>query len=103
MALELKMTERHVARILKDLSNAELIVVSKRGNRNTYAVNEEASCSHPSMPPLRLGDLVEAVRREGRSLKRAYQDVSTKLGALTVAHFSFAEGETFAALVPVLS
>ena len=103
LAVELNLTERHVARILRDLSKAELISVTKRGNRNIYTINEDASCSHPSMPSLRLGDLVKAVRREGKSVKRAYEGISTKLTALLFAPFSVAEGESLAVLVPVLS
>jgi hypothetical protein len=103
LALELDMTERHVARILRELSTAELITVRKRGNRNIYTVNEEASCGHPSIPPVRLGNLVDAVRREGKVLKRTYHDVSTKLAALALTPFSFGETESLALLVPVLT
>jgi hypothetical protein len=88
-------------RILRDLAQAGLIAVSKRGNRNAYVVNEDASCPHPSIPALRLGNLVAAVRREGETLKRTYENASTKLAAFLVAPVSMGDAETLAVLVPV--
>jgi hypothetical protein len=99
MALQLSMTERHVARILRDLANAELITVGKRGNRNVYTLNEEASGLHPSVPSLRLGKLMAVMRGEGEAVTRAYRDVTAKLAAFLIAPFSVGEAESIALLV----
>ena len=63
MALVFGVTERRIARILKDLIEARMIRVNKRRRRNSYSIVEEALCLHPSLPDLRLGDVVRVVQK----------------------------------------
>jgi hypothetical protein len=65
MALFFGVTERRIARILKDLSDAQMIEVHKNKKRNSYSVVEDASGLHPLFPEAKLGDIVEAVLKDG--------------------------------------
>jgi DNA-binding IscR family transcriptional regulator len=61
LALSSGVSERRIVRILRDLTDAQLISVAKQGKRNVYAVNEAASGLHPSLADVNLGDIIRAV------------------------------------------
>ena len=61
MAAVFGLSERRIARILRDLSEADMISIAKRGKRNVYSINEDAPCLHPSIDNLRLRDVVRAI------------------------------------------
>lgn len=67
MADELGITERRIARIVKDLSEAGMITVERTGRRNIYTVNEEAHFRHPTLSHIRLGRFVNAINEDGDS------------------------------------
>ena len=58
------MTERHVARIVKDLATAGMVGVERRGRRNTYTVNPEARLRHPTLAHVPLKRIIDAVAPE---------------------------------------
>jgi hypothetical protein len=60
MAAVFGVSERRIARILRDLADAGMISVTKRGKRNVYSINEDAPCRHPTIDGLRLGQVVRA-------------------------------------------
>jgi len=85
MADALGITERRVARIVKDLADAEMITVERSGRRNLYAVNESASFRHPTLTHLPLRGFVRAVREgldEARSKERTGVRTMIALGLL---------------------
>jgi DNA-binding MarR family transcriptional regulator len=47
IAAHLELTERRVAAIIRDLSEANLVVVSRIGRRNHYSLNSNAHFRHP--------------------------------------------------------
>ncbi len=57
----LGITERQVARIVKDLEAAEMISVERRGVRNVYTVNPEARLRHPTLAHVPLGPIISAL------------------------------------------
>jgi hypothetical protein len=62
MAEQLDLTERRIARIVRDLSEAGMLEIQKVGRRNSYRVNEAAHFRHPTLSHLKLSAFVEAVR-----------------------------------------
>ena len=60
----LGVTERHVARIVKDLATAGMVAVERRGRRNTYALNPDARLRHPTPAHVPLSRIVAAVAPE---------------------------------------
>ncbi|MDP9473255.1 MAG: winged helix-turn-helix domain-containing protein [Chloroflexota bacterium] len=57
----LGITERQVARIVKDLAEAGMIAVERRGARNAYTVNPEAHLRHPTLAHVPLGPIMAAL------------------------------------------
>ncbi len=60
------LTERHVARVVKDLAEAGVLEVQRRGRRNSYAVNGDAPFQHPLLSGVPLRRLLEAISGPGR-------------------------------------
>lgn len=61
LALAVGVTERHVARIVKDLIAAGVAKKHKRGLRNSYTLNLNATVRHPVLTRGTLRDLVNAL------------------------------------------
>ena len=61
MAEALELTERRIVRIVRDLSDAGMLEVTKSGRRNVYRVNEDASFRHPTLSHVKLSALVQAL------------------------------------------
>jgi hypothetical protein len=59
MSESLNLTERRIAQVVRDLSEADLLTVSRRGRRNAYAVNPEAKFRHPTLSHIKLGRFVK--------------------------------------------
>ncbi len=57
-------TERQVARIIKDLSVTGLIEPLRMGRRNVYTINADAHFRHPLLAHVRLERLIEALSSE---------------------------------------
>ena len=57
----LGITERHVARLVKDLEEAGMLRVERRGRHNAYAVDPQARLRHPPLSHVPLGRIVEAI------------------------------------------
>ncbi len=57
----LGITERQVARIVKDLAEVAMISVERRGARNVYTVNPEAHLRHPTLAHVPLGPIITAL------------------------------------------
>lgn len=66
MSEALDLTERRIARIVKDLSEAEMLRVVRCGRRNSYEVNEDASFRDPTLTHVKLSSVVDAVCRRAR-------------------------------------
>lgn len=54
-------TERHVARIVKDLVMAGAVTKHKKGLRNSYTLNLETTVKHPVLTRTTLRELVHAI------------------------------------------
>ena len=59
MSESLNLTERRIAQVVRDLSEAELLTVTRSGRRNSYAVNPDAKFRHPTLSHIRLGYFVK--------------------------------------------
>jgi DNA-binding MarR family transcriptional regulator len=57
----LGLTERHVARVLKELEAARLLTVTRQGGRNAYTVDPTAQLRHPALAHIPLARLVAAL------------------------------------------
>ena len=57
-------TERQVARIIKDLTGAELLRLEHRGRRNLYTVNQNAFLRHSLLAHIPLERLLSALLPE---------------------------------------
>lgn len=62
MSEELGITERRIAQVVRDLADANFLVVNKEGRRNSYSVNLEANFRHPTLSHIRLKRFVDALR-----------------------------------------
>ncbi|MGI4790353.1 MAG: MarR family transcriptional regulator [Janthinobacterium lividum] len=51
-------TERAVQRIVTDLEEAGIVIRSREGRRNHYAINEDARLRHPNESHCTVGDLL---------------------------------------------
>lgn len=54
-------TERHVARIVRDLVTAGVVTKHKRGLRNSYSLNLETTVKHPVLTRTTLREIVHAL------------------------------------------
>jgi DNA-binding transcriptional regulator GbsR (MarR family) len=61
MSEALGFTERRIAQVVKDLAEADMIVVGKEGRRNSYSVNLDAHFRHPTLSHVKLKRFVEAL------------------------------------------
>ena len=61
MSEALGLTERRIAQVVRDLSDSELIVVTKEGRRNSYSVNVNGYFRHPTLSHVRLKRFVETL------------------------------------------
>jgi DNA-binding transcriptional regulator GbsR (MarR family) len=61
MSEALGITERRIAQVVRDLAEADLLVVTKDGRRNSYSVNLDANFRHPTLSHVKLKRLVEAL------------------------------------------
>lgn len=52
------LTERRVQTVIQDLGRADMITVSKVGNRNVYQVNEDARFRHPTLSHVLLRQVI---------------------------------------------
>jgi DNA-binding MarR family transcriptional regulator len=61
MSESLSLTERRIAQVVRDLSEAELLNVTRNGRRNSYSVNPNAGFRHPTLSHITLGKFVEVL------------------------------------------
>ena len=61
IAEELGITERRVAQIIKDLSDADMLSAVRNGRRNSYAVNIDAHFVAPPVQSIRIADFLNLV------------------------------------------
>jgi DNA-binding IclR family transcriptional regulator len=54
-------TERHIARIVRDLVLAGAVTKHKKGLRNSYTLNLETTIRHPVLTRTTLRELVHAI------------------------------------------
>jgi DNA-binding MarR family transcriptional regulator len=59
-----EITERQVARIIRDLSQADLIKTKRVGRRNVYTIRTEARFRHPLLAHVNLERLVQTLTPE---------------------------------------
>lgn len=65
MSETLGLTERQIARIVRNLDEAGLLEVRRIGRRNTYRVNENANFRHPALSHVPLRPFVELLSSYG--------------------------------------
>lgn len=61
MSEALSLTERRIAQVVRDLSEAGLLTVNRNGRRNSYSVNPNAGFRHPTLSHITLGKFVEVL------------------------------------------
>jgi DNA-binding MarR family transcriptional regulator len=61
MSEQLSLTERRIAQVVRDLSEADLLTVKRNGRRNSYSVNPNAGFRHPTLSHITLGKFVEVL------------------------------------------
>lgn len=61
VALRVGITERAVLAIVKDLTQAKVLTVSKRGRRNFYKINPQIHLRHPVEQHRTVGDLLKSI------------------------------------------
>lgn len=61
MSEALSLTERRIAQVVRDLSDAGLLTVNRNGRRNSYSVNPNAGFRHPTLSHITLGKFVEVL------------------------------------------
>ena len=59
MSEALELTERRIAQVVRELSEAGYVSVTRTGRRNSYSVNPEAPFRHPTLSQITLGRFVE--------------------------------------------
>ena len=59
MAMKIGITERAVMGITSDLSNADYIVILKKGRKNYYKVNEGKFLRHPLEMHCNIGSILD--------------------------------------------
>ncbi len=57
----LGITERQVGRIVKDLGDAQILMIQRQGRRNTYTVNPHAHLHHPTLAHISLQPIIRAI------------------------------------------
>lgn len=62
---EIGLTERRVMEILRDLKDAGQISIERRGRRNVYELNPEASFMHPKLRNVPVTSFLKLIREEG--------------------------------------
>ena len=62
MSEELGITERRIAQVIRDLSDSDMVVVTKDGRRNFYSVNVDAYFRHPTLSHVKLRRLADALK-----------------------------------------
>ena len=63
IAAALKLTERRVADIIRDLASAKLVLVRRQGRRNQYTLNPGARFQHPLVANIPFRAFVRLWRR----------------------------------------
>ena len=63
VARDVGITERAVQRIVKDLEDAKVIVKSKQGRRNRYAINTKRRLRHQIESHRTIGELLELLAK----------------------------------------
>jgi DNA-binding transcriptional ArsR family regulator len=63
-------TERAVQKIVRDLQDAGILTVSKRGRRNRYRVNHRKPLRHQLESHRTVGDLVELINEDSAKPRR---------------------------------
>ena len=61
VAVRVGITERAVLAIVKDLTQAKVLSVSKNGRRNVYRVNPQVHLRHPVEQHKTVGDLLNSI------------------------------------------
>jgi DNA-binding MarR family transcriptional regulator len=61
MSEALNLTERRIAQVVRDLEQANYLMVKRVGRRNSYSINPEASFRHPSLSHVTLGQFVKVL------------------------------------------
>ena len=61
IAAALSVTERRVSSIVRDLTDAGLLVTVRQGRGNRYSLGPGASFRHPLLAHIRIADFIELV------------------------------------------
>ncbi|MGD9714513.1 MAG: helix-turn-helix transcriptional regulator [Thermomicrobiales bacterium] len=62
IASALEVTERRVADLVRDLAEADYIVVTRQGRRNVYSINPESRFRHPLVADIPFGAFIRLWR-----------------------------------------
>jgi hypothetical protein len=65
VAIAAELTERRVSKIIRDLSDDRVLIVERRGRRNFYDINRDATFATP-MSNVRLGTVLDLIRSAPR-------------------------------------
>lgn len=62
---EVRLTERRVMEILRDLKDAGQISIQRQGRRNVYELNPEASFMHPHLAHVSVSSFLKLMQEQG--------------------------------------
>lgn len=61
VAVKVGITERAVMAIVKDLHDAGVLIITKKGRRNTYRINRQVHLRHPIEQHKTVGNLLAGI------------------------------------------
>jgi Mn-dependent DtxR family transcriptional regulator len=67
VAADVGITERAVQKIVRDLQDAGMVSVTKKGRRNSYRIHHKRSLRHDLEATCTLKDLIKVVNKAGRA------------------------------------
>ena len=71
MSEDLGLTERRMSQVVRDLAEADLLHVTRRGRNNAYSINREASFRHPTLSFVKLGAFMTLLQEQ--AAQRAHE------------------------------
>jgi DNA-binding IclR family transcriptional regulator len=67
----LGITERQVARLIKDMVESGVLIVERAGQRNSYSINRSVLLDHPAFSDRPLDEVIDVLSAAGLTFRRA--------------------------------
>ena len=66
----LDITERQIARLIRDMVEAGVITVARVGQRNSYSIDRSALLTHPAFASRPLGEVIDILVAAGLTIPK---------------------------------